>query len=208
MTLGLYFSRFGIGGALGTPRDPFGDRFGGFCGTLGIILATVGSSWCFLGGPCQLLGPTRDQWAHIWVPTLGPVLAHFCWVPIDPYSLRGYRGRPCPSPGYPRYLPLSRICRVATCQAGPGWPDLSGGHMPGWPRLARGGSRAPKWGRKTWFCRGMVSKLEIMGFPATQMDCMVPRRPLGKPVSPQTPLKNGPLDFSQFGEIWGGSPWI
>ena len=107
------------------------------------------------------------------------------------YSLRGYRGRPCPSPGYPRYLPLSRICRVATCQAGPGWPDLSGGHMPGWPRLARGGSGAPKWGLKTWFCRGMVSKLEIMGFPATQMDCMVPRRPLGKPVSPQTPLKNG-----------------
>ena len=37
------------------------------------------------------------------------------------YSLRGYYGRPCPWPGYPRYLPLSRICRVARlAPAGPG----------------------------------------------------------------------------------------
>ena len=43
---------------------------------------------------------------------------------------------------------------------------------------------------KTWFCLEMVSKFEIMGFPATQMDCMVPRRPLGEPVSPQTPPEN------------------
>ena len=59
------------------------------------------------------------------------------------------------------------------------------------PGLARGGFGTKLGVRKTWFCEGMVSKLEIMGFPATQMDCMVPRRPLGKPVSPQTPLKNG-----------------
>ena len=57
----------------------------------------------------------------------------------------------------------------------------------GWPGEVLG----PKMGvGKTWFCEGMVSKLEIMGFPATQMDCMVPRRPLGKPVSPQPPLKH------------------
>ena len=59
---------------------------------------------------------------------------------------------------------------------------------PGWPGEVFG----PKmWVGKTWFCKGMVSKLEIMGFPATQMDCMVPRRCLGKPVSPKPPLKNG-----------------
>ena len=59
---------------------------------------------------------------------------------------------------------------------------------PGWPGEVFGTKMGV---RKTWFCEGMVSKLEIMGFPATQMDCVVPRRPLGKPVSPQTPLKNG-----------------
>ena len=58
---------------------------------------------------------------------------------------------------------------------------------PGWPGEVFG----PKMGvGKTWFCEGMVSKMEIMGFPATRMDCMVPRRPLGKPVSPQPPLTN------------------
>ena len=39
------------------------------------------------------------------------------------------------SPGYPRYLPLSRIFRWPP---GPGWLDLSGGHMPGWPDLSGG----------------------------------------------------------------------
>ena len=43
---------------------------------------------------------------------------------------------------------------------------------------------------KTWFCGGMVSKMEIMGFPVTQMDSMVHRTPLGKPVFPKTLLKN------------------
>ena len=39
---------------------------------------------------------------------------------------------------------------------------------------------------KTSFCAGMDSKMEIRGFPVTQMDCMAPKRPLGKPVFPQT----------------------
>ena len=59
---------------------------------------------------------------------------------------------------------------------------------PGWAGEVLGSKMGT---RKTWFCEGMVSKLDIMGFPATRMDCMVPRRPLGKPVSPKTPLKNG-----------------
>ena len=63
-------------------------------------------------------------------------------------------------------------------------PDLENG-----PRLARGGFGKENGVGKTWFCGGMDSKMEIRGFPVTQMDCMVPRRPLGKPVSPQTPLE-------------------
>ena len=53
---------------------------------------------------------------------------------------------------------------------------------------------------KTWFCGGMVSKMEIMGFPVTQMDSMVPRRPLGKPVFPKTPLKKW---FSRLSPVFG-----
>ena len=75
---------------------------------------------------------------------------------------------------------------------GPGWPGEVFG-----PNMGVG---------KTWFCEGMVSKLEIMGFPAAQMDCMVPRRPLGKPVFPQPPFKNGFPRLSQFWEIWGRPP--
>ena len=41
---------------------------------------------------------------------------------------------------------------------------------------------------KTWFCGRMVSKMEIRGTPVTQMDYMVPRRFLGEPVFPKTPL--------------------
>ena len=53
----------------------------------------------------------------------------------------------------------------------------------GWPGEVLGGKMGVG---KTWFCGGMDSKMEIRGFPVTQMDCMVPRRPLGKPVSPKT----------------------
>ena len=55
---------------------------------------------------------------------------------------------------------------------------------------------------KTWFCGGMGSKFEIRGFPATQMDCMVSGRPLGEPVSPQTPPENGfPRIFPISGKL-------
>ena len=75
---------------------------------------------------------------------------------------------------------------------------------PGWP----GEVWEAKMGvGKTWFCEGMVLKMGIMGFPATQMDCMVPRRPLGKPVSPQTPLKNDSPRLSPvFGKFGDGPP--
>ena len=97
-------------------------------------------------------------------------------------------------------LPLARVPSLSSIiqdfsggQAGPGWP----GEVPGLQNGAR----------KTWFCGGMVSKMEIMGFPVTQMDCMVPRRPLGKPVSPKTLLKHCFPDFSRFSGNWGGPPW-
>ena len=74
---------------------------------------------------------------------------------------------------------------------------------PGWPGEVFG----PNMGvEKTWFCEGMVSKIGIMGFPATRMDCMVPRRPLGKPVSPQTHLKMVPSTFPYFGKFGEGPP--
>ena len=63
------------------------------------------------------------------------------------------------------------------------------------------------WGPpKTWFCGGLVFKIEIMGFPATQMNCMVHRRPLGEPVSPQTPLKNSLPRNSPKSRNLGNSP--
>ena len=90
--------------------------------------------------------------------------------------------------------------------------------MPDWPRLARFvGQAGPGWpgevpgpqngARKTWFCGGMVSKMEIRGFPVTQMDCMVPRRCLGEPVSPQLPLKNGSPRLSPVFGKFGMAPW-
>ena len=49
--------------------------------------------------------------------------------------------------------------------------------------------------------------MEIMGFPVTGMDCMVPRRPLGKPVSPRTPFKKWfSRLFPVFGNL-GRGPW-
>ena len=68
---------------------------------------------------------------------------------------------------------------------------------PGWPGEVFG----PKLGtRKMWFCLGLGSIFWIVGFPVTQMDCMVPRRCLGEAVSPQTPPKNG---FWGISPIWG-----
>ena len=61
--------------------------------------------------------------------------------------------------------------------------------------------------RKTQFCGGIVSKLKMRGLPVTRMDCMVPRRPLGKPVSPQTPFKKWfPSTFPNFGKFGKGPP--
>ena len=49
--------------------------------------------------------------------------------------------------------------------------------------------------------------MEIRGFPLTQMDSMVPKRPLGKPVFPQTPLKDGfPRLFPVFRKLGEGPP--
>ena len=66
----------------------------------------------------------------------------------------------------------------------------------------------PKMGvGKTWFCGGVVFKFEIRGFPATRMDCMVSRRPLGELVSPQPPSENGSTRiFPILGNL-GSSPW-
>ena len=50
----------------------------------------------------------------------------------------------------------------------------------------------------------MLLKLEIWGFPATQMDCMVPRRPLGTRFSPNPHQKMVSRGFFQFWENWGG----
>ena len=59
--------------------------------------------------------------------------------------------------------------------------------------------------RKTQFCGGIVSKLKMRGLPVTRMDCMVPRRPLGKPVSPQTPFKKWfPSTFPNLGKFREG----
>ena len=63
----------------------------------------------------------------------------------------------------------------------------------------------PKMGiGKTWCCWEMVSKLGIMGFTATRMDCMVRRRCLGEVFSPQPPPENCLLWVSP---IWGNLGW-
>ena len=48
--------------------------------------------------------------------------------------------------------------------------------------------------------------MEIRGFPLTQMDCMVPRRPLGVPISPQTPPENGFPRISPISGKLGRAP--
>ena len=85
-------------------------------------------------------------------------------------------------------------------------PNFGPGICPSWPGKVLG----PKMGvGKKWFSLGMVPKLEIRGFPATRMDCMVPRRPLGKPISPQNLPENSFIGIPQFPEkTWapGQSP--
>ena len=88
-------------------------------------------------------------------------------------------------------------------------PWATGGHRR--PRPAAppppSGSRSPQPGvRKTWFCLGNGSKIEMRGNPATQMDCMVPRMCLDVPVSPQTPPNPSFWAISQFSGILGRAP--
>ena len=69
------------------------------------------------------------------------------------------------------------------------------------------GSRSPQpVVRKTWFCLGYGSQIEMRGNPATQMDCMVPRMCLDVPVSPQTPPNPSFWAISQFSGILGRAP--
>ena len=112
-------------------------------------------------------------------------------------------------------VPNGRGSQLAGSQMalGPKWPGpkWSGSQMArsqmARSQMVRVPNGPPNGVRKTWFCGGMVSKMEIKGFPVTQMDCMVPRRPLGKPVFPQNPFKNCfPRFFPIFGNL-GRSPW-
>ena len=106
-------------------------------------------------------------------------------------------------PAYFCFLAPGVDCWTSGPQIGPGISKLG----PGWPGEVLGPTIGA---RKTWFCEGMVSKLEIMGFPATQMGCMIPRRPLGKLVSLQTLKQTCSyppfLIWGKFGEGPPGPP--
>ena len=60
---------------------------------------------------------------------------------------------------------------------------------------------------KTCSCLGMIYTCEIRWFPATHMDFMLSRWPLGMPVSPETHQETGLQGFSQLLENWAGFPW-
>ena len=84
-------------------------------------------------------------------------------------------------------------------------PDLD----PGWA----GDLFCPKMGPgKRWFCGRNGPPWGCTGFCKRGMDCMVPRRPLGKAVSPQTLPENHFLDLPGFRDRFGGRPgapwWI
>ena len=84
-------------------------------------------------------------------------------------------------------------------------PDLD----PGWA----GDVFCPKMGPgKRWFCGRNGPPWGCTGFCKRGMDCMVPRRPLGKAVSPQTLPENHFLDLPGFRARFGGRPgppwWI
>ena len=59
---------------------------------------------------------------------------------------------------------------------------------------------------KTWFCLGNGFKIEDMGNPVTQMDCMVSWRCLGELVWPQSLPKNSFQGISRFSRILGSGP--
>ena len=65
----------------------------------------------------------------------------------------------------------------------------------------------PKMGpRKRWFCGRNGSPSGFRGICKREMDCIVPRRPLGKAISPQTLPENHFLDFPGFRDQFGGPP--
>ena len=71
----------------------------------------------------------------------------------------------------------------------------------------------PKMGpEKRWFCGGNGPPWGFTGICNRGMDCMVPRRPLGKAVSSQTLPENHFLDLPGFRDRFGGRPgppwWI
>ena len=74
----------------------------------------------------------------------------------------------------------------------------------GWAQDSFGAKLGPG---KTWFCLGNGLKNEDMGNPMTQMDCMVPWRPLGELVWPQSLPKNNFQGISRFFGGFGQGPW-
>ena len=106
------------------------------------------------------------------------------------YSLRGYHGQPCPWPGYPRDLPLSRICWVARLAPaglgrflGPKMEPEKHGFVEEWFRKWRlGDSPDPN------------------GLYGTQ-------EAFGRARFPPNPIRKWfPEDFPSFGKI-GEGPW-
>ena len=91
---------------------------------------------------------------------------------------------------------------MATCQAGPGWPDLSGGHMPGWPRLARGGSGAQKWGPKNMVLQRNGFQIGDYGISRDPNGLYGTQEVFGQAGFPQNPLKNySPRLFPILGNL-------
>ena len=73
---------------------------------------------------------------------------------------------------------------------------------PGWA----GDLFCPKMGPgKRWFCGRNGPPWGCTGFCKRGMDCMVPRRPLGKAISPQTLPENHFLDLPGFRDRFGGA---
>ena len=99
-------------------------------------------------------------------------------------------------------------------------PHLLFFHAQGWifgPRIGFWIPRSTCWpgdlfgvkngSRKKSFCRGKGSQWGLRGFCKTEMDCMVSRTLLGRPISPQTLPENNFPHFPGFREKFGAPPW-
>ena len=96
---------------------------------------------------------------------------------------------------------------MATCQAGPGWPDLSGGHMPGWPRLARRGSGAQKRGPKNMVLPRNGFQIGDYGISRDPNGLYGTQEAFGKASFPPNPFKKWfPPTFPDFREFGEGPP--